>query len=152
VVLCLKRASFDPLAWSVAALLAQRIGDGALDRLPDLVVAPPMHWTRRWQRGTHTARVLAAGIARPLQLPHRPGLLRCQRKTLKQGTLSPAERRRNVRGAYRLRTAGAVRGQQVLVVDDVMTTGATLNEVARLLRRAGASWIGVAVVARGVGQ
>ena len=78
-------------------------------------------------------------------------LLRCRRKTSKQGMLLPNQRRRNVRDAYSVSAGYDIRDACVLLIDDVMTTGATGNELSRVLRRAGARHVSVAVVARGTG-
>ena len=70
----------------------------------------------------------------------------------KQAMLLPTQRRRNVRGAFTVRRPGQVAGRHVLVVDDVMTTGATLSEIAKVLKQQEALRVTVAVVARGVGD
>jgi predicted amidophosphoribosyltransferase len=71
-----------------------------------------------------------------------------RRRTPSQGMLGPAARARNVRGAFALRRGRSVKGKRVVLVDDVMTTGATAEECARVLRRAGAAHVGVLVLAR----
>ena len=86
-----------------------------------------------------------------VDLPVAGDLLRCRRKTSKQGTLSPGERAANVRGAFTVSRGYDISDATVLVVDDVMTTGATANEVARVLLRAGAKSVSIVVVARGIG-
>ena len=97
------------------------------------------------------AEILLESVAARLGSRSCPKLLRCRRKTNKQGTLLPNERRANVRGAYDVSAGYVITGAKVLLVDDVMTTGATANEIAKILRRAGASGVDVAVVARGIG-
>jgi len=74
-------------------------------------------------------------------------LVRC-RNTLPQASLAPSRRFENVRGAFHVRRPGAVRGARVLLVDDVLTTGATCSEAAKMLKEAGAAMVAVAVVAR----
>ena len=64
------------------------------------------------------------------------------------GRLSPIRRFENVQGAFRVRRPGAVQGARVLLVDDVLTTGATCSEAAKMLKEAGAAMVAVAVVAR----
>jgi len=117
----------------------------------DVVLPVPMHWLRRLARGVNGPHLLAEVLAARLHLPLESRLLRCQRATRKQGTLMPTERRRNVRRAYRATPGRKLAGARVLLVDDVMTTGATANEIARVLRRAGAASVSLAVLARGVG-
>lgn len=132
-------------------LLAELVGD-ALEQEPrlgahDLVVVPmPLARDRLVERGYNQALELARPLAHRLGLPLAiDGLVR-RRSTPRQAGLSARERRRNVRGAFSASTA--VKGRRVLLVDDVMTTGSTLRECARVLRRAGASEVGVVVVAR----
>jgi predicted amidophosphoribosyltransferase len=118
---------------------------------PDLVVPVPMHWARRLTRGTNPAELLAEMAAQKLGVPAVSDLLRNRRKTRKQGTLLPDQRRRNVRQAFSVSTGYDIRKTHVLLVDDVMTTGATANELSKMLHRAGARLVSVAVVARGTG-
>lgn len=118
---------------------------------PDLVVPVPMHWTRRITRGTNPAEVLAEMVARKLGIPAATDLLNNRRKTRKQGTLLPDQRRRNVRKAFSVSAGYDIKDTYVLLVDDVMTTGATCNELSKMLRQAGARKVSVAVVARGTG-
>jgi ComF family protein len=114
----------------------------------DCVVPVPLHWLRRWQRGYNQSGSLAVGLAARLQLPLQTWWLKRIRNTPSQKALSATARRENVRGAFRVRPTAAVKGRSVLLVDDVMTTGATVNEAARALRAAGARRVVVAAVAR----
>ena len=111
----------------------------------DLVTPVPLAWTRLLVRGYNQAEEVARPLAKRLGLPCRRLLRRRPRP--RQALLSRAERRRNQRGAF---IAGrALRpGMRVLLVDDVMTTGATLAAAATTLRRAGAAAVIAAVVAR----
>jgi ComF family protein len=114
----------------------------------DVVVPVPLHWFRRWRRGHNQSAAIARGLASCLQIPCFPSWLRRLRNTPAQTTQSPAGRRENVRGAFRARRRARLKGKSVLLVDDVMTTGATANEAARALRAAGATRVTVAVLAR----
>lgn len=151
-VLCMKRASFEPLTHAVGQLLAERIRDASPKPTINQVVPVPMHWSRRLHRGVQTSRVLGVAIARQLQLPLAAHLLRCRRRTEKQGTLTPLDRFRNVRNAFQANSAYDLSGTDVLLVDDIMTTGATLSEAARALRAVGARSVTAIVVARGIGH
>lgn len=150
-VLAMKRPAGEPLTHAAGRLLAEAVAAELADERVELVVPIPMHWQRRLLRGTFPAQLLAQVVAQVLRRPTAPQLLRCRRKVRKQGTLRPAERVRNVRGAFSISAGYAITDAQILLVDDVMTTGATANEAARALRQAGAGQVFVAVVARGVG-
>jgi ComF family protein len=117
----------------------------------DCVVPVPLHWLRRWHRGYNQSGSLAWGLAKQLQLPLEKWWLKRIRNTPSQKALSATARKENVRGAFQARSKAQLRGKSVLLVDDVMTTGATAHEAARVLRAAGAKCVVVAVLARASG-
>ncbi len=118
----------------------------------DAVVPVPLHWRRRWQRGYNQSAALCRGLATFLRVPYHPSWLRRVRHTPKQTSRpTPAERKANVRDAFRARSGAPLAGRTILLVDDVMTTGATASEAARALRAGGASRVFVAVLARAQG-
>ena len=90
-------------------------------------------------------------IANRLGVPTTSRLLVRRRRTIPQATLSPGRRRANVRGAFFVHPHQDLVGAKVLLVDDILTTGATLNEAAKMLRKAGAEEVSVAVLARAEG-
>jgi ComF family protein len=147
-VLKIKHAWYEPLAMALGRLLAERIEQTPLPARPDYVVAVPMHWRRRMWRGTNSAQTLAETIAARLAIPLAGRLVRCIRMTEKQSSLPVSERQKNVRGAYAVSRARNIAGKTILVVDDVITTAATCDEVARVLKRAGAEQVYAAAVAR----
>jgi ComF family protein len=109
----------------------------------------PLHWWRRARRGFNQADALAREISRVTGLP----VLRTVRRvkaTAAQAGLTNARRRQNMSGAFRVtrRRRGEIAGLRLLLVDDVLTTGATAAACARVLKRAGAAQVTVAVVAR----
>lgn len=114
---------------------------------PQTLIPVPLHPARLRERGYNQALELARPLAAALALPLRPNLLQRRRATDPQTELDAATRRRNVRGAFL--APGPVPGH-IALVDDVMTTGATLAECARVLRHAGAERVDVWVVARAV--
>jgi ComF family protein len=116
-----------------------------LDNAYDLVVPVPLHWRRRWARGFNQAAQLGRGIAQ-LRGMRYAGLLARKRWTGSQASLSNSDRRSNVAGAFRVR--GQVRGLRILLVDDVMTTGATAGACAMVLKRAGAKSVTLLTLAR----
>jgi ComF family protein len=112
----------------------------------DVVMPAPMHWTRLARRSFNQAAWLAQALSRHTGVAWRPeGLKRVKRRKSQEG-LSASERRRNVAGAIR---AGAhFEGKAVVVIDDVLTTGATLEACARALRRAGVAEVHGLTLAR----
>ena len=110
----------------------------------------PMHWRRRLFRQQNTAEVIARGILSRVttRAVLETRAVKTSQMTQKQGTLSPKQRRQNVKNAFRVTQPKKVSGRRVLVVDDVMTTGATLHEMTRQLLRHGASKVDIAVVCR----
>lgn len=117
----------------------------------DVVVPVPLHWLRRWRRGYNQSAALCRGLATRLQLPYHPSWLRRVRNTPRQTSQTPSGRKANVRGAFRARPGTPLSGRAVLLVDDVMTTGATVSEASRALRKGGARRVVVAVLARAQG-
>jgi ComF family protein len=118
-------------------------------RTPDLVVPVPLHPARRRMRGYNQAGYLARALARGQQVPCSSRLLQRIRMTSSQTELKAGDRARNVRGAFRVNPSLDVKGSNVLLIDDVMTTGATVSECARVLDKAGAARVDVATLARG---
>lgn len=114
---------------------------------PALILPVPLHRARLRQRGYNQALELARPLGRALDIPVRHDLLLRARATAAQTELDAAARRRNVRGAFVLRE-GATLPPHVALLDDVMTTGATLAECARVLRRAGVRQVQVWALAR----
>lgn len=146
--LVLRAKSDEGLAERIGATFADCMAPRLRNIAVDCVIPVPLHWRRRWQRGYNQCDVYAQALADVLRVPYlRRGMHRT-RATLPQSTLSATARRENVRGAFASR-ARSLTGRTALVVDDVFTTGATADAVARALRAAGASRVLVAVVAHG---
>jgi ComF family protein len=137
-----KYTGVRPLAKPFGELLAR-----ALPREQgfDVIVPMPLHWFKRWQRGFNQADLLAREIGRRWQVPVRE-VVRRKRATSPQAGLTNAKRRANVQGAFRVRRR--LDGMRVLLVDDVLTTGATAGACARALKRAGASHVSLLALAR----
>ena len=132
------------LARPLAALVLEQCAAAVL---PGAVLVPvPLARARERERGFNQAALLAERVARALGAPLRPRWLARPRATAPQTALSAAERRVNVSGAFVASPSAA--GADVVLVDDVLTTGATAAECARALRAAGARSVGVLTVAR----
>jgi len=127
-------------------------GQQILAMCPDVVLPVPMHWRRRLMRGVNNPDVLAESLAKGIDVPDVPRVLCRCRNTLPQNKLQPRDRFRNVRGAFRLRKGYDLEGLRMVLVDDVLTTGATCSEAARVLKEAGASMVIAAVLARTEGD
>lgn len=116
----------------------------------DLVTAVPMYPAKQRRRGYNQAVLLARELSRTTGIPCREDLLRKVRDNRIQHSLSAKERQENVRGVYQV--AGDVQGKRILLVDDVYTTGATMNACARVLKNAGAQLVWGAAAARALRQ
>lgn len=135
------------LARACADVWIERFRDAVAD--VDLIIPVPMHWTRRWPRGYNQSEAIADQIAWRLGKPClRRSLVRV-RATAHQASLAPSRRRENVRRAFAARSHSRLRGARVLLVDDILTTGATCHECAKALKSAGAIDVAVAMIARG---
>ena len=113
---------------------------------PDIVVAVPLHPARQRQRGYNQSALIAREVSRELGLREGRGLVARARAGVPQASLSARDRARNARGAYAVRGVPPAR---VLLVDDVTTTGSTLDAIAMLLKEAGAERVYALAVARG---
>lgn len=114
------------------------------------VVPVPLHRRRLQERGYNQALLLADALARSAGWPLYWDLLERVRPTRSQVGLAMRERRRNVRGAFAVRATARLEGKNLLLVDDVLTTGSTVDECAGLLKREGATTVQVLTVARQV--
>jgi ComF family protein len=124
---------YDQIAWCLPADV-------------EALVPVPLSPARERERGFNQSALIAEHLARRLSVPVRPRWLVRTRSTRAQTELNAAERRANVRRAFR--AAPAVAGRHVVVIDDVLTTGATVDECSRALSEAGARRVGVLTVAR----
>ena len=137
---------------ALAGLLAQTRGEVFRQLQTQVVVPMPMHWTRRVRRGINGPELIAEILARKLDLPLSNKCLNRTQLTRLQTELSPTERKINQRNSFRVRHAQRVAGKRILLVDDVLTTGATASAAAKVLRKAGAEAVFVAALARGIGE
>jgi ComF family protein len=141
----LKFAGELSLVPMLATLLAARLRTRAAV-LPELLIPVPLHSCRLRERGFNQATELARCVGRELAIENGPRCCQRHRNTQPQSLLSPTARRINLRNAFSLRDTSLPR--HVAIVDDVMTTGHTSNELARVLKQAGVERIEVWVIAR----
>lgn len=148
VLIAFKHGDRTDLAPVLSALM-RRVGAELLSDA-DLIVPVPLHRNRLFQRRFNQSVLLARPLSRDCGVPLAAELLRRKRRTASQGHLSPTARRRNVEGAFQTGAADRqkVKGKRVLIVDDVLTTGATVNAIARRLKRDGAVGVDVLTLAR----
>ena len=139
-----KYSRIETLAKPLGALLLRAIPHS--ERY-DLVMPMPMHWLRRWERGFNQAELLAAPVARRYGLKSSK-LLKRVRRTRAQAGLRAAERRDNLKNAFRVSHPEKIAGKRILLVDDVLTTGSTLRAAAAALKAAGAVHVAALTVAR----
>ena len=126
-----------------------RAGSELLDGA-DVLIPVPLHWRRGWSRRYNQSGVLARVIARQSGIPVAPDALRRTRPTRQQVGLSRNDRARNVQGAFKVAAerTSQIQGRRVILIDDVLTSGATVDACARVLLRAKAAQVDVLVFAR----
>ena len=129
----------------LADLLAQKIA-ARTSPLPDLLIPVPLHRARLQERGFNQATELARHLGRRLNLTFEHRLCRRNRHTRPQSLTPTGLRYRNLRGAFSV--SGELSSRHVVIIDDVMTSGHTSDELARVLRRAGAATVEVWIIAR----
>lgn len=155
----LKYEQVRPAASVLGRMLAEaaRGLDSCWTRTPVMVVPVPLHARKLRQRGFNQSELIARAAIKQhavkaesgsSRLVLHPGILERRRETQSQTGLTRHQRRENIRGSFAVAKPGEVAGREILLVDDVFTTGTTVSECARVLRRAGASKIYVATVAR----
>lgn len=151
----LKYEGMQPIAGRLGTLLAYSLETFAASATPMLVVPVPMHPAKQRQRGFNHAELLARAAMVEMRRRHpqwmlhlETSLLKRVRVTVSQAGLTTHQRRQNLRGAFFAPSPARLAGRDVLLVDDIYTTGATARACSRVLRNAGARSVRVATVAR----
>lgn len=152
LVLHMKDYKGDAVSLAMGRLLWTIRGERLTALAADVIVPIPLHWRRRIVHRTNSAGILAEVLASRMHLPSANGLLKRTRSTLRQFDLTPTKRWENVRRAFAVRAGYHLRNAHVVLIDDILTTGATCSEAARALRDAGAGQVSIAVVARAFGD
>ncbi len=151
LVLHLKQNHGAHLGGGLGTLLFYRNQETFEKLAPNLIIPVPLYWTSRLHRTHNPASIIAEALSHRLQAKYYGNILAKRKRTPTQTSLTPSNRRKNLRDAFEVRRRKQVVGQKILLVDDVMTTGSTANAATRVLLEAGASEVNVAVVARAPG-
>lgn len=139
-----KYEGIEPLAGPLGGLMALTLPRA--ERF-DLIVPMPLHWWRQWRRGFNQSESLARALSGRSGIPV-INAMRRRKATSPQAGLTNARRRANVAAAFEVRRRPNVEGKRILLVDDVLTTGATAGSCARSLKRAGAKYVAILTLAR----
>jgi ComF family protein len=137
-----------PLGRSLGRWLARSLSSETAE--VDMIAPVPLHPRRIRERGYNQSELLSEALAAASGVPHAPRLLTKTTPTRSQATLGRHDRRKNLRGTFALSRGAAAAKMRILLVDDIYTTGCTVEECARVLRRAGARGVRVVTLARSV--
>lgn len=134
-----------------AFVLSRKLRDAGINRFnTDVILTVPSDKKRNAARGFDSAGNLGGAISKELHIRHiENGIVRTK-DIQRQSSLSYAKRQENVRGAFKVSNPDFIRGKRILLVDDVITSGATVTEISRILKRAGAAYVFVAAAAKTV--
>ncbi len=137
--------NFPELARPLGELAAAKVKEAGF--MPELAVPIPLHWTRLWGRSYNQAGLFAAETARNLGIPCREALRR-RKRGKRQASLGQKARSTNPKGAFEARSPEPLAGKRILLVDDIFTTGATLDAAAKTLLAAGSGPVWILTIAR----
>jgi competence protein ComFC len=146
IVHAIKYQGLHPLASIMGQLLSERIANAGGIGMFDLIIPIPLHWTRQRQRGFNQSTKIAESLGERLNVPVRVDVLARKKRTADQTGLTSGERKKNMFDAFRVRKSNDISNVNVLLVDDVTTTGATLMEAGRQLSKAGCKEIHAGVI------
>ncbi len=134
---------------ALAVFISEKLREiGINPRNIDYITSVPCDVLRERQRGFDSAGLIAKEISKRLGIPYRNNVVEKIRQARSQRGMTASQRAQNVRGAYKTAAPSAVKGKSILLVDDIITTGATLTEVSRVLKRSGAAYVFTAVIAK----
>ena len=142
-----KSRGAESLAASLASFHYHKHQTQFAELAPEVIVPVPQFWLHWFTRPHHQALTMAEVLAEHLGIPCDDRAVRKSRRTVDQSSLRRSNRLSNLKQAYAVRRNHKLSGKRVLIVDDILTTGTTSNEVARVLRKAGAASVAVAVIA-----
>ncbi len=131
-------------------LLLTRLKQEKKNALPDCIIPVPLHKSRLVKRGFNQSLEIARPIAKALKLPIDTKLVRRVRETSAQTELNAVKRRKNVKNCFEIVIQKAINYDHVVIIDDVVTTGSTINELAKQLKQSGIKKVGVWAVSRAI--
>lgn len=134
----LKYSDARRVAWRLGNIMAAGLEENGRYRQARLVLAVPLHQARRRERGYNQAQLLAEQLGQALKIPAPEGLVSRARNNQSQTTLNKEQRRRNVDGIFAVHNPDRIKGRSIILVDDVLTTGATIGSCGQSLLSAGA--------------
>ena len=147
----LKYEQVVPAANVLGEMLAQAVGKLAVEPDSAVFVPVPLHSSKQRQRGFNQAELITRAALKRMRLSHAAlaaNVLERRRETVSQIGLTRPQRNQNIRGAFHVTHPGRIVGRNIILIDDVLTTGTTASECARVLLKAGAKQVYVATVAR----
>lgn len=136
---------------SLSKLLLESFSDRIHSAKANLILPIPHHWHDRLFQGSQASSTISNYLGGLLNVPCAQQILRKVKRTAKQHSLTPAERRKNLKSAFKTSKKVNLSGARIILVDDVITTGTTCQRATRELRQAGAETIHVFALARGIG-
>ena len=114
----------------------------------DCLIPVPLHISRLFKRKYNQSALLAKGLAEIFHKDYQPSVLLRTKRTQSQGHMSPKQRKQNIKNAFKIQNPDKIKGKKLLIIDDVMTTGATVNECTKVLLKAGAVSVDILTLAR----
>lgn len=132
-----------------AKLMAKRLSEITDIKDYDILISIPLHKNKEYARGYNQAFLISKALSRELKLPEKSKAMKRLKNTQTQSLLDKRDRQLNIKDAFFITDAGIVRNKSIILVDDIMTTGATLEECGRVLKQAGAVKVTALVVATG---
>lgn len=143
----IKYGKFEKLGWHMGQLATDKLNTPVLFPHSDIIIPVPLHSSRQKERGFNQSQSIARGLFNSQESLILKGALMRARSTRTQTELDRKERRDNVREAFTVKKPEVVDGKEIVLVDDVVTTGATLNECARMLKKNGAAVVNAVTLA-----
>ncbi|OIO78901.1 MAG: hypothetical protein COW11_05885 [Candidatus Omnitrophica bacterium CG12_big_fil_rev_8_21_14_0_65_43_15] len=138
------------LSGPLAGLMSDLANKNPFGEKFDLIIPIPLHRSKMRERGFNQAELLAKNMAKSINAPVCVNALKKTKATISQAGLSKTKRFTNLRGTFKITDSDVIYGKDILLVDDVCTTGSTINEAAKVLLKSGAKSVKALVLAKGI--